>query len=210
MTVHRLAPAHPAPPPPPWLAEWLGAQGGRPLVYATLGTVFGSPKVFRALVDGLGAQACAVLLTVGFTGDAASLGALPPRVRIERFVPQNAVLPLCAAVVSHGGSGTTLAAIAHGLPQVLVPQGADQFINAERCQAAGLGRAVFPAAVSAESVGAACAEVLANGAYRAKAAVVAGEMKAGMSTAEAIALVRKAAERTASVMRSAEIRSVAT
>ena len=63
-----------------------------------------------------------------------------PSVRVERFVPQEDVLPACAAAVVHGGSGTTLAALAHGLPLVLVPQGADQFENAARVEAAGAAR----------------------------------------------------------------------
>lgn len=193
VTVHRLAPSHAVPPSPPWFEGWRASLGDRPLVYATLGTVFGTPPVLRAFAEGLGAEGYGVLLTVGFTGDPASLGALPPNVRVERFVPQNAVLPHCAAVVSHGGSGTTLGAIAHGLPQVLVPQGADQFINAERCQAAGLGRAVFPGDVSPDTVRAACREVLANGAYREKARAVGTEMHTGMSTDAAIAVVRGAA-----------------
>jgi len=194
VTVHRLAPAHGAPLAPPWLAEWRAKLGDRPLVYATLGTVFGTPKVLRAFAEGLGGEDYAVLLTLGFAGDPAALGELPPNVRAERFVPQHAVLPHCAAVVSHGGSGTTLAAIAHDLPHVLVPQGADQFINAQRCQAAGLGRAVLPAAVSAESVRAACRDVLASTSYREKARVVGAEMRGGLGTDAAIGLVRQTRE----------------
>ena len=48
------------------------------------------------------------------------------------------MLPRCAAVVSHGGSGTVLAALAHGLPSVLLPMGADQPENADRCEELGV------------------------------------------------------------------------
>ena len=44
------------------------------------------------------------------------------------------------AVVTHGGSGTTLGALAHGLPLLVVPQGADQYANADAVVAAGAGR----------------------------------------------------------------------
>lgn len=60
------------------------------------------------MIDGLAAQDVAVLLTVGVNGDIDALGPPPPYTRVERFVPQGAVLDHCAAVVSHGGSGTTL------------------------------------------------------------------------------------------------------
>ncbi|MGH3451936.1 MAG: glycosyltransferase [Haloechinothrix sp.] len=44
------------------------------------------------------------------------------------------VLPRCDAAVSHGGSGSVMGALAHGLPQVLFPMGADQPQNAARCR----------------------------------------------------------------------------
>jgi UDP:flavonoid glycosyltransferase YjiC (YdhE family) len=45
-------------------------------------------------------------------------------------------------VVTHGGSGTTLGALAHGLPLLVLPQGADQYANAEAVVAAGAGRSL--------------------------------------------------------------------
>ena len=54
------------------------------------------------------------------------LGSLPGNVHVSRVIPQSLLLPRCSAVVSHGGSGTLLAALAHGLPQVCLPQAADQ------------------------------------------------------------------------------------
>ena len=54
------------------------------------------------------------------------LGAQPAHVRAERFVPQSEELPHCDLVISHGGSGSVLGALAHGLPQLLLPLGADQ------------------------------------------------------------------------------------
>ena len=44
------------------------------------------------------------------------------------------------AVVTHGGAGTTLGALAFGVPLLVLPQGADQYANAERVVAAGAGR----------------------------------------------------------------------
>jgi UDP:flavonoid glycosyltransferase YjiC (YdhE family) len=49
------------------------------------------------------------------------------------------VLPRCAAVVCHGGAGTMLGALAHGLPLLMLPRGADQHDNARRVVAAGAG-----------------------------------------------------------------------
>ena len=67
------------------------------------------------------------------------MGNQPENVHVARYIPQTELLPLCAAVISHGGSGTFLGALAHGLPQVWVPQGADQFANAEAGERYGAG-----------------------------------------------------------------------
>ena len=134
-----LGPAStPATSPPPWLEEL-----ARPLVYVTLGTVFNDPAVLERLLAGLD-EVPGALVTTGRDVDPSALGPVPPHVRVERFVPQEDVLPACGAAVVHGGSGSTLAALAHGLPLVLVPQGADQFENAARVEAAGAGVVVSP------------------------------------------------------------------
>ena len=72
-------------------------------------------------------------------GNPSSLGAVPTNVVVERFVPQAEVLPRSAAVVCHGGSGTVLASLAHGVPLLCLPRGADQFANAANLERVGAG-----------------------------------------------------------------------
>ena len=115
-----------------------------PLVYVTMGTVFNQPELFRPLLAGLDGHKGSALVTVGRDVEPRSVRPPAARVRVERFVPQGHVLPRSAAVVSHGGSGTTLGALAHGLPLVLVPQAADQFDNAARAEAAGAALVLLP------------------------------------------------------------------
>jgi UDP:flavonoid glycosyltransferase YjiC (YdhE family) len=167
-------------PPPAWLDEL-----EPPLVYITLGTVFNDPARFGALLAGLNGRASA-LVTVGRDVDPATLGPLPDSVRAERFVPQAHVLPRSAAVVSHGGSGTTLGALAHGIPLVLLPEGADQFDNADRAEAAGAAVVLRPGEVTAESVGAALDRVLGEPAFGEAAGTVAADI-ARMGTADDVA-----------------------
>jgi UDP:flavonoid glycosyltransferase YjiC (YdhE family) len=57
---------------------------------------------------------------------------------VEPWVPIERALAECDAVVSHGGSGTVVAALASGRPQVVLPMGADQLHNADRCRELGL------------------------------------------------------------------------
>lgn len=167
----QLRPVGPPERPLPWLAEL-----GRPLVYATLGTVHNVPRLFRTLLDALEAGP-PTLLTVGRDVDPEALGAIPSPVRVERFVPQARVLPVCDAVVSHGGSGTTLGALAHARPLALLPQGADQFDNAARAARAGAAAVVRPDELDAESVRAAIDRVLSDPSFADAARRVAGEIE---------------------------------
>jgi UDP:flavonoid glycosyltransferase YjiC (YdhE family) len=169
--------------PPPWLAEL-----APPLVYVTMGTVYNDPALFRPLVDALDGQVSAVV-TLGRGGDPAGVGPVPPRVRIESFVPQAGVLPSCSAVVCHGGSGTTLGALAHGVPLVLVPQGADQFDNAARCLAVGVAVIVGQDELNADTVRHALRKVLDDPSFAAAATRVAAEIDEMGTPAEVAAAV---------------------
>ncbi|MFL5911732.1 MAG: glycosyltransferase [Gaiellaceae bacterium] len=60
--------------------------------------------------------------------------------------------PHCDIVVSHAGSGTVPATLSLGLPQLCVPQGADQFLNAAAVASAGAGISLMPDQVQPEDV----------------------------------------------------------
>lgn len=100
----------------------------QPTVYVTLGTVFNDqfPEVFDAVVAGLRDEPVNLVLTLGADGDPGRFGPQPPNVRIERFVPQAELLPHVDLCVNHGGFGSTVAPMRHGLPQVILPLSADQ------------------------------------------------------------------------------------
>lgn len=128
----------------------LGGPRERPVVYATLGTVaYGAVAVLRAVLADLAGLDVDVLVAVGPDGDPAALGELPETVQVERLVAQDRVLAQVDLVVHHGGTGTTLGAFEHGLPQVVLPQGADQFLNARRLAEVGAGRALAEAGAGA-------------------------------------------------------------
>ncbi|GAA4263176.1 glycosyltransferase [Dactylosporangium darangshiense] len=109
-----------------------------PFVYVTLGTSFGTPEVLRAAVAGVAGLGMRVVVAAGQVPPA-RLGHLPRNVAVHGWVAQADVLPRATLVVHHGGSGTTLGALAAGVPQLLLPQGADQFGNAEAVTTAGAG-----------------------------------------------------------------------
>ena len=84
-----------------------------------------------------------MLLTVGRKVDPAGLGPLPSNAHVEQWWPQDAVLGQAAAMLGHGGFGTTMGALAAGVPQVVVPLFTfDQIVNGEHVAAVGAGRTV--------------------------------------------------------------------
>jgi UDP:flavonoid glycosyltransferase YjiC (YdhE family) len=149
-------------------------------VYFTLGTIFNleSGDLFERVLEGLRELPVEVVATVGRNLDPAELGPQPANVRLERYLPQAEVLPRCCAVVSHGGSGSILGALAHGLPSVLLPMGADQPQNAARCEELGVARVLDALRATPQTVRDAVADVLSDPGYRAAAGRIADEIAA--------------------------------
>jgi len=173
----------------------------RPLLYVTLGTVFNleSGDLFQRVLAGLRALPANALVTVGEQLSPAELAEQPAHIRIAGFIPQGKILPQCSAVLSHGGSGTVMGALAHGLPQVLIPMGADQPHNAARCVALGLGLVLDPIVATPEMVRAAVATVLSDPAYRLAAGRMRDDIAALPPPSHAVALLeRLSAGRTTS------------
>ena len=162
-------------------------ESTRPLVYVTMGTFFNAKLgLFRAVLDGLADEPITVVATVGSDQDPAGLGPVPGNARVERFIPQATLLPMCATVVHHGGAGTTFGTLAHGLPQVVIPQGADNFDNAAMVERAGAAVVLRPGEVTADSVQHAVRRILNEPHYAEAARQAAGEI-AVMPPPEAVA-----------------------
>jgi UDP:flavonoid glycosyltransferase YjiC (YdhE family) len=155
-------------------------RAGRPRVYVTLGTTFntGSGDLFERLLAGLADVHADVLVTVGQHIDPADFGVQPDHVRIARFVPQEQVLRDSDLVISHGGSGSLMGALAHGLPSVLLPLGADQPHNAERAAELGVARTLDAATASPAEIGRAVSKLLADDTAADRARELAAEIDA--------------------------------
>ena len=151
-----------------WSSAWHGFRADLPTVYFTLGTVFqaGPDDLFSRVLAGLREVSANVVVTVGERNDPAVLGPQPDHVRVERFIPQDELLPYCDLAVSHGGSGSVIGALAHGLPSVLLPLGADQPHNAQRCTELGVGQALDAVSVTPAEVVATVSTMLIDQNYR--------------------------------------------
>jgi len=156
----------------------MGHNPSLPTIYFTLGTVFNteSGDLFSRVLTGLRDVHANVIVTVGHQIDPAEFGPQPDHIHIAQYIPQLNLLPHCDLVISHGGSGTVIATLAHGLPMVLLPMGADQIHNAERCQALGAARVLNPLDSSPEIVREAVRSVLDLSKYRASAQRIQSEI----------------------------------
>jgi UDP:flavonoid glycosyltransferase YjiC (YdhE family) len=157
---------------PDW---WDGSEA--PLLYVTFGSVAGgfemAKRLFAGAIEAVADLPLRVLITVGREVDPTELEA-PSHIRIEQWVPQADVLARAAAAVCHGGAGSTLGALAAGLPLVVVPLFADQPLNASRVAAAGAGLSVEPAPPAIRE---AVTRVLEDAPYRDAAERIAAELR---------------------------------
>lgn len=150
------------------LPDWLTPAAARRRVVVTLGTVVPWMTGLDALVPVLAAAAevdAEFVLALGEGADLDALGTLPANVRTVSWVPLAALLAESAAVLHHGGAGSTLTALAAGVPQLVLPHGADQFVNAEAVARHGCGLTREPESVDAAVLD----ELLSDGPVRAAA-----------------------------------------
>jgi UDP:flavonoid glycosyltransferase YjiC (YdhE family) len=171
---------------PPYLTD-----DPRPLVYLTLGTVNVHAPVLGAAVKAIAELPVRLLVTVGPTGDPNALGPQPQHVTVERFVPQTQVLPRCAVVVSHAGSGTFLGALSLGLPQLCLPQAADQFRNAQGAIRAGVALVLHPDEATGQAIADAVQRLLVEDSFRTASARMAQTIAAMPSPADVVTVLER-------------------
>jgi UDP:flavonoid glycosyltransferase YjiC (YdhE family) len=186
----------PEAPLPDW---WDGSDA--PLVYLSFGTEVPTmsfyPGLYRAALAALAKQPLRLLVTIGDRADPAELGELPPNAHVERWVPQAAVMPHAAAMVGHGGSGSTLTALAWGVPMALLPLFADQPANARRVDESGAGVLLDGGPPALAGLSSALYELLDDPRYAAAAAAIRDEMAALPHVDEAAGVLAAAADTTA-------------
>jgi UDP:flavonoid glycosyltransferase YjiC (YdhE family) len=176
-------------PGPPWLQR----LADRPTIYVTLGTVFNmeSGDLFGRVLRGVRDLPIEVVMTVGRQIDPASFGPQPDNVHIERYIPQSVLLPHCDVVLHHGGSGSVTGALAHGLPMVVLPMGADQPLNADRCERLGVGVTLDAVRVTPTGVGNTALTVMDGTRYRRAAEGLRDEIAALPEVVEAVPLLER-------------------
>jgi UDP:flavonoid glycosyltransferase YjiC (YdhE family) len=152
---------------------------GDPMVLVSLST-YRFPRMgecLQTILDACAGLDARIVVTTGPVVDPAELRA-PANAEVHRFVPHAELMPRASLVVGHGGHGTTMQALAHDLPIVLMPMHPmlDQPMVARSVAAAGAGRVVRKKA-TADELAPVIAELLAEGPHRAAAARLGAEIR---------------------------------
>ncbi len=142
--------ANPIRPQTPALSDGcdrLPAASQRPLAYVSFGTVAlyrDRPQLITAAVRAVLARGVDAIVSTPDPVLAARLTALSPdRVHVERWLSLPAVLARCSLAICHGGAGTVLAALAAGIPLLLLPQGAPSQVRmSNACARRGVARVI--------------------------------------------------------------------
>jgi UDP:flavonoid glycosyltransferase YjiC (YdhE family) len=129
------------------LPDWLRAPAERPRVCVTAGTMMAGAGLDDRLDPLAAAIAAAASLDVEVVvvveqAQRARLGSVAAAENIrlaDTPLALRLLLPSCAAIVHQGGAGTMMTALAHGVPQLILPQVSDQHFNAERLTLSGAG-----------------------------------------------------------------------
>jgi UDP:flavonoid glycosyltransferase YjiC (YdhE family) len=164
----------------------------RPLVAVSFSTTAmeGQTELLERVCDALVDQPIDVLVTLGGPSHAPS--AARRNVAVEPFADHDELFPRCDAVVTHGGLGTVLRALAHGVPLLMLPLGRDQHVNADRVEQLGAGiRLARDAPI--ERIRLALEQLTLGRAFREAAAAAAARIAAGEPDRSAVQAVELAA-----------------
>ena len=109
--------------------------GARQRVLLTFSTTVmdGQAELINRVADAVSDLELDAVLTLGLAVDRDAVR-VPKNVRVMTFADHDRLMPSCDVVIGHGGLGTVLRALAHGVPQLLLPLGRDQTVNAARVE----------------------------------------------------------------------------
>ncbi|QNI30692.1 glycosyltransferase [Alloacidobacterium dinghuense] len=165
-TFHFVGPLHKSESRPGTSFPWERIDG-RPLIYASMGTLQnGLEWVFRAIAEGCAGVDAQLVLSLGGNMDPAQFSQLPGDPVVVQFAPQLEVLKRAALCITHAGLNTALESLAQGVPMVAIPITNDQPGVAARIVWTGTGQLIPLKKLTANSLQRAVSGVMSNSTYR--------------------------------------------
>ncbi|MCX4546674.1 macrolide family glycosyltransferase [Streptomyces sp. NBC_01565] len=133
--------------------HWQRPEGGKPVLYVSLGSQFNRrPEFYRSCLQAFEGLGWHVVMSVGAEVAAAGLGSVGDGFEVHASVPQLDVLASASVFVTHGGMGSLMEALSLGVPVVVVPQMAEQRVNAGQVEQLGVGRHLPREQVTAQAL----------------------------------------------------------
>lgn len=152
---------------PDWVSEYQNpwpANNQQPLIVISLSSTYqAQEKTIQQCINALAALPVRGLVTLG-PALAHHTFQLPPNVIALPSAPYSKVFPMAGLVITHGGHGTIMRALSHGLPLLCLPMGRDQNDNAIKVTHHQLGQHLSPKA-SAKEIETAIQKLLNNTVY---------------------------------------------
>lgn len=155
--------------------DWVGREAAalesdtRPLVLISTSTLYQAQEdMLRRCIAAVAGEPVRAIVTLGPALDPAAFGDAPANVTVRASASHDALVPQCAAVISHAGHGTLVRPLLHGVPLVSLPMGRDQLDNAARVAARGAGL-TLPQEAAPEAIREALRRVLREPTFRAAA-----------------------------------------
>ncbi|HXV76934.1 MAG TPA: nucleotide disphospho-sugar-binding domain-containing protein [Candidatus Polarisedimenticolaceae bacterium] len=183
--------------PFPW--DWLD---GCPLVLVSLGTIFVHHERFlRSCAEAARDQPWQMVVRVGPAFDPTRGEAPPDNVRFVTELAQLALLPKCAAMLSHAGMSSVLEALSEGVPLVLAPAAVEQPDTAARVVRAGAGIRIDLRRAGRDEIRTALRRVLDEPAFRENARRIAGDFARCDGPVVAADLIERLADTRRPVLR---------
>ena len=172
---------------PVWMQDF-GTE--RPGLYLTFGTEAAAVHApWHDVLEAIAQHDVDCIATIGSHVDAERLGPIPANVQLVTYLPHHFVLDRASVVICHGGAGTLLAAAGRGLPQMVIPMGADQWQNGDAVASSGAGIVVEADQRDPDDLAEHLHQLLDEDRHREAAIHVASEIAAMPSAAEYVDVI---------------------
>ncbi|MEW2131925.1 macrolide family glycosyltransferase [Streptomyces sp. NPDC005435] len=170
---------------------WARPADAENVLLVSLGSAFTRrPEFYRQCLAAYGElPGWHIVLQIGKYTDPAELGTLPSNVEVHSWVPQRAILEQADAFVTHAGMGGCGEGLLAGVPMIAVPQGAEQFMNADRLVELGVARRIDTAEATGERLRAALLELVADPEVARRSARLSAEARSEGGTRRAADLI---------------------
>lgn len=171
--------------------DWARPADAENVLLVSLGSAYTrQPEFYRRCLAAFGdLPGWHVVLQIGKYTDPRELGAVPANVEVHSWVPQRAILAQADAFVTHAGMGGCNEGLLAGVPMIAVPQGAEQFMNADRLVELGVARRLDTADATADALRAALHDLITDAEVAERSARLRADAQAEGGTSRAADLI---------------------